>query len=48
MAELPLPEGEVEVDTRMLVRSSVDDDGEPVQKPWLSLKNDNPPPKKKG
>jgi hypothetical protein len=49
MADLPPGQGEVEVDTRMLVRSSTDDDDEPVLKPWLSLKNDNPspPPKKR-
>ena len=32
-----------EDDMRMLVHSSTDADGEPVLKPWLSIKDDNPP-----
>ncbi|SDK29733.1 hypothetical protein SAMN04488074_10594 [Lentzea albidocapillata subsp. violacea] len=43
MSELPPGQGEEEVDVRLLVHSSTDDDGEPVLSPWLSLKNDNPP-----
>lgn len=47
MSGLPPGQGEEEVDTRLLVNSSTDDDGEPVLKPWLSMKNDNPPEPKK-
>lgn len=42
MTEPPPGLGEVEVDTRMHIHSSTDDDGVPVLKPWLSLKDDNP------
>lgn len=31
-----------EDDTRMLVNSGKDDDGEPNLRPWLSIKDDNP------
>ncbi len=32
-----------EMDTRMLVNSGNDEDGEPNMRPWLSIKDDNPP-----
>lgn len=32
-----------EIDTRMLVNSGNDEDGGPNLRPWLSLKDDNPP-----
>ena len=32
-----------EIDTRLLVNSSTDDDGVPNLRPWLSVKDDNPP-----
>lgn len=36
-----------EMDTRMLVNSGNDEDGEPNVRPWLSIKDDNPPEKGK-
>lgn len=32
-----------EMDTRMLVHSGNDEDGEPNLRPWLQIKDDNPP-----
>lgn len=31
------------IDMRMLVNSGTDEDGEPVLRPWLQIKDDNPP-----
>lgn len=35
-----MPAEEEEIDTRMLVNSGNDEDGEPNLRPWLSLKKD--------
>jgi hypothetical protein len=31
------------IDMRMLVNSGTDEDGEPNLRPWLQIKDDNPP-----
>lgn len=34
------------IDMRMLVNSGNDEDGEPNLRPWLQIKDDNPPERK--